>query len=116
MSAERAVEREKLPPFLETLKEVEQGQFQAEASEKLTQLIKDVVAYGAPGTFSLSLKFSTKGNQVIIDGDINIKAPKPARSVTVMFATVDGRLTRRDPRQPMLTGVVVPIEGPEVKE
>lgn len=53
---------------------------------------------------TLSFKAATKGSggALAIAGDVKSTVPKPETSETIMFATNDGRLSRRHPDQPAL--------------
>lgn len=108
--------------FTQTLSELKEGALVSELTQKLGEVVEAVKATERKGSLVLRLditpaKKGIKG-MVIVDDLVKVVLPEPERdSSTVMFATEDGSLSRRDPRQPELPGVrgVVSMPAPAEK-
>lgn len=92
--------------FIDTLNDIRQGAIADEMGEQLADLIQTIRGTGGKGSISLTLtvKPASKNNtdQLIVHDAITVKKPKPEQGTTILFATAEGGLTRRDPRQPEL--------------
>lgn len=92
----------------QVLQALEDGQFVADASDKLhelnTKLRKQAEARGkAKGEITIKLKMlADEGGSVNIDGEIAIKEPKPVRARTVAWLTKESVLATENPRQTKL--------------
>lgn len=94
--------------FVETLKEIRDGELTGELSAKLQELVAAVTETEKQGalTIKLTLKHTKKAGILLLEDDIKLVLPEPDRDTsTVFFATDENDLTRRDPRQPSLPGV-----------
>lgn len=93
--------------FLTMLKDLQGGATQAELHHAITELVGEVRSTGRAGTLTFTLKIQPKAQsgQIVIVDEVKINPPKPDREITIMFADDDNRLTRRDPRQPVLSGM-----------
>ena len=61
---------------------------------------------GRAGELRLTIKLKPgKAGQVEVSDDITVKAPKPERGTSIMFATPEGNLQREDPRQMSIEGL-----------
>lgn len=77
----------------------------SEALEALTAAIRE---HRAGGSLSIEIKVKPwKGDDTAMGVEIDFKAkpPKAPRAPALMFASHDGRLSVRDPRQPDLPGI-----------
>lgn len=72
--------------------------------EELDALVRAVRETGKGGTISLTIKAKPAGKNAgpsfVFSDTIKSNPPKPDVSETIMYASEDGSLTRRDPRQP----------------
>lgn len=95
--------------FMDTLKEIRGGAIVSELGDELQQLVADVRATGKAGRIVLTLdvKPVKKGGEhtMLIEDDIKVKPPKHEREGTILYATEDNELSRKDPRQPELKGL-----------
>lgn len=96
--------------FLAALKELRHGAAIVDLSDALTELVQAVRLTGRKGSLLLTLTVApaAKGeiNALLLQDDLKIKAPRSERGATILFADNDGMLTRKDPRQPELLGLV----------
>jgi hypothetical protein len=95
--------------FVNTLKEIRNGEVLEELSTKLAGLVKAVRATGKGGSLTLKLSVSPMKrageNTFILDDDIKVAEPQFERQGTVLYANEDNSLSRNDPRQPVLSGL-----------
>lgn len=95
--------------FMDTLKEIRGGAIVGELGAELQQLVSEVRATGKAGRIVLTLdvKPVKKGGEhtMLIEDDIKVKPPKYEREGTILYATDANELSRKDPRQPELTGL-----------
>jgi hypothetical protein len=90
--------------FIDTLKDIREGELLAELPEKLRQLVEAVKATGKKGRLQLTLDVSqADAGMLIVNDDVKLSLPQPTKNTkTVFFVTENSELTRRDPRQPSL--------------
>ncbi len=97
--------------FIETLREIRQGQSVEDLTVHLVSLVMAVRETGRAGklTYTLTVKPASKGNvdTLLLEDQITTKEPKLERGATVFFASPDNVLSRQDPRQPELSGLRV---------
>lgn len=89
---------------LAILQRLASGRLVEELAEALTVTAQEVVATGKPGTVTLTLKVSTKGQGnplVVVEETIARAAPRRDPRGAIFYA-IDGGLHRDDPRQPHL--------------
>jgi len=95
--------------FTETVRDLRQGSAESDISRDLADLVQAIRETGRAGsiTVTLSLKPVTAGDgtQLIVEDKVTVKKPMPQRGSTVLFATEDNELSRRDARQPELSGL-----------
>jgi len=97
-------DKPKVTPFVEWLEQYKKGEIDHELTYELRQLIEAVQETGKPGTITLTLKVSRKGErQVNVIEDVRVKTPVHDRSETIYFVDQHLNLTRSDPRQGVLT-------------
>lgn len=86
--------------FLELIQSFRRGELLAEGDTKLNELIDAIQRTGASGDLTMKLKIKVnKAGQLEIVPELTIKKPSRALGTGIYFATVEGRLTRRDPNQ-----------------
>lgn len=102
-----------LKPFAATLQEQRKGELHQELSEGLAELVAAVMEQEKPGTLTLQLKVSPAGDgeQVHVVDKVKVAAPQPDNKPSIFFATAEGNLSRRNPRQPELPLRKVPSAG-----
>lgn len=87
----------------DTLGALRRGQFIEELSTEMGSLVDAVRSTGRKGTLTVTLTVApaSKGDDttLTVADEIKVRPPQPARGETIMYATADGALTRRDPRQ-----------------
>lgn len=79
-----------------------------ELSDVLEELNTAIREHRAAGSLTIEVKIKPwKGDDTAMEVEIDFKAkpPKAPRAPALMFASVDGRLSVRDPRQPDLPGI-----------
>lgn len=79
-----------------------------EIGTKLAALVKKCEDTGRAGTLTIALKLKPgKAGQIEIFDEIKVTEPKEERGSSLVFATVEGNLDRKDPRQGELEGIRV---------
>lgn len=95
--------------FEATLRELREGETLAALSTALAQLVSDVMMSGKPGKLALTvtIKPLNKGGAhvLVLADEIKVTPPKPSVESTILYATDEHELTRKDPRQPELSGL-----------
>lgn len=100
--------KKQITPFVEWLATYKKGETDGELTHELRTLIEQVQETGKPGTITLTLRVSRKGErQVNVIEDIKVKTPQHDRSETIYFVDQHLNLQRNDPRQ----GVLTPMHG-----
>jgi hypothetical protein len=100
-----------LPPpiartFCDAVDSLRFGALGTELTDELIALTNKCQETGRAGSITLTIKIKPgKGGQLEIEDDIKTKLPKPERGSTMMFATIEGHLSRADPRQAELPGI-----------
>ena len=88
---------------LQTLGQLRRGLFIEDLDVELAALVDAVRSTGRKGSITLKLEIgmASKGDDMAlkITDAIKVSAPQPERGDTIMYATADGRMSRRDPRQ-----------------
>ena len=106
---------------LRTLGDLRRGVFIDDLEREMAALVDAVRDTGRKGTITVKIDIglASKGDAMTLKiGDsISVKAPQPERGDTIMYATADGRLSRRDPRQMDLDDLkVVETKPKQAKE
>lgn len=92
--------------FLDALREVDEGQFLQEIADKHAESVR--VCRGRNKKTGIQISMGLKPNQygqVELVGRVEIALPKSESFGAIFYTTEDGRLQRRDPRQPELPGI-----------
>lgn len=87
--------------FLDALREVDEGQFLQEIADKHAESVR--VCRGRNKKTGIQISMGLKPNQygqVELVGRVEIALPKSESFGAIFYTTEDGRLQRRDPRQP----------------
>lgn len=93
-------------PFEDTLRMLRYGETSDELAKKMNELIAFVTSNNKKGVLTFKIKVSpTKGGQVEIEDEIDLKLPKLSRGATLAWATPENNLTRQDPRQQTLPNI-----------
>jgi hypothetical protein len=93
-------------PFTQTLDQLRFGTLTDDLTKALNELTIKCGDTGRSGELTLKLVLKPgKAGQIEIVDDIKVKMPKDEKGSTIMFATVEGNLTREDPRQMQLEGL-----------
>lgn len=94
--------------FVEVLSLQRSGTLAYDLGKQLSDVIAAVRMTGKAGamTLKISVRPAQKngGPAVNLSDEIKVSMPKQETAETLMYAHEDGRLSRRDPRQPALTG------------
>jgi len=93
-------------PFLETLRELNNGHTLDELAFALNEVVTGVRDHGGAGKLTLTrtVKSASKGDRsaLIVTDEIKTKVPKPDNAATVFFPDADNNLLRTNPKQPDL--------------
>lgn len=95
-------------PFGAFLHEHRDAGLHNEAGEELATLVAAVLDQQKKGSLTITFTVEpAKGDdrQVVISDDVKVKAPKPPTPASRFFSDPHGNLSRRDPRQPELSGL-----------
>lgn len=107
-------------PALKTLGELRRGQFVDDLATEMAHLIDAIRDTGRKGTLTvkldIGLAFKGDDRTLKITDAITVKAPQPEVGDTIMYATADGRLSRRDPRQMDIDDVRIVDDERETQE
>lgn len=94
----------------DTIKLLEDGQFDADASLLLKELVQKMEAHAftnrgvSKGKMSIELDLTMANGAITVVPSIKRKIPEPKHMGTVLFAHEDGRLSRNPPGQGALFG------------
>lgn len=91
------------------LKEMRNGTLDADAGERMREVVQAVKATGKSGklVLTITIKPATKGDNtaLVVSDQMKVTLPQLQAGETVLFANNEGALSRRDPRQPELKGL-----------
>lgn len=94
-------------PFDQVLCDLSEGSTVDQLTYSLSELIAAVQETGRTGTLTLTLRAEFDGaGRVQITDKVSSKVPEHDRPSTQFFVTKAGGLSRRDPNQPEIPGVV----------
>ncbi len=103
-------------PFAEFLIEQDGGRTHVELGESLWDLVHRVEATGKKGSLTLTIVVEpvpkTDATILAISDSITLKLPEFPRNPSVAYVDREGNLTRTNPHQPVLTGLV-DVSNPE---
>lgn len=92
--------------FAQTIEALRFGTLGDELTDALRDLTNTCATTGKAGELKLVIKLKPgKGGQIEVVDDFSVKAPKPEKGTTLMFATPENFLQREDPRQLQLEGL-----------
>ena len=89
-------------PFAAWLQDLRHGAAHAELTDALVELVAAVQTTGKAGELRLTVKVRPSDQhvtQVIVTDDVEVKAPKPTRPISLFFVDEAHNLTREDPFQ-----------------
>lgn len=86
--------------FLEFIQSFRRGELLAEGDKCLNELIDAINLTGNSGSITITLPFKVnKAGQLECDPAVTLKKPRRPMGTGIYYATEDGRLSQRDPRQ-----------------
>jgi hypothetical protein len=86
--------------LMEFLQTHRRGELLHEADDALTLLITAIRDIGGAGCITIKLPFKqNKAGQLECTPSVDVKAPRKPLATGIYYASGDGRLTRRDPKQ-----------------
>lgn len=87
--------------------EADRGQLLDDAEMAIEEILTALSnEHDRTGELTIKVEFKTKNGAVQIMPELTHKLSKPERLATVMFLNDSGELSRRDPRQPVMSSVV----------
>jgi len=101
------VENPAIRPFRDILAELGEGSTESELSEAMWDLVQRVQDTGKAGSVTLTIAVSPNGaGRIEIKDEVKLKLPEFARPTTAFFVASQGNLSRRNPDQPEIPGVI----------
>ena len=95
--------------FIDTLRDIRNGGLMNDLEDEITALVQAVRETARKGELKLtiSVRPATKGNveALLLEDKVELKRPKPEKGASIFFSTAEGVLSRKDSRQPELTGL-----------
>lgn len=110
MTDQQNAEGPEVRPFAAVLRELAHGNVHEEASEKLHALVDAVAEHGTKGTLTLTLTVApiAKGDVSVLTVGATVASKPPVASQTsAFFVDRAGNLSRRDPKQPEISGLAL---------
>lgn len=105
-------------PYAQFLQEQRRGTLHKELSESLAEIVAGVQQHGKKG--ALTLKVTVAPGKVpgtfIVSDKVTADVPIADAEPSLFYADDDGNLSRRDPRQPELTGLRDASADPTTKD
>lgn len=95
-------------PALDTLRDLRDGRFLDDLSTELNELVRAVRETDKAGEITIKLIVKPVNNDatsVTVTDTLKVKEPKLQRA-TLFFTTPESNLSRRDPRQPEIPGLI----------
>lgn len=90
--------------FLETITAMRDGKVVSELEKQLAEVIASVYTTGKPGNVNLKITVRPMKNaepgMIFLADEIKVTLPKLDKTATFFYASSDGKVSRRDPRQP----------------
>ena len=91
--------------FLALVQGLRGGAGLSDLDDAVSTLVAATRMMAKAGSLTLTIKMTPQGAAgFVFTDEIKVVEPKPDKEITVMYADQEGRLTRRDPRQPHLPG------------
>jgi hypothetical protein len=94
-----------MPDFVTFLRELGYGEVLGRLNDSLTEAVASVenadgrTAKAPVAKIKLTLTLAKRSGAIEVGTDIDVKTPKITPAATIMYATPDNNLTRKDPRQ-----------------
>lgn len=110
MTDQQNAEGPEVRPFAAVLQELARGQVHDELSRKLHDLVDAVTEHGVKGTLTLSMTVApiAKGDVSVLTVSGTVASKPPTASQTsAFFVDRQGNLSRRDPKQPEISGLAL---------
>ncbi|MCJ8138411.1 transcriptional regulator [Falsirhodobacter halotolerans] len=86
--------------FMEFIQSFRRGELLEMGDKHLNELMDAINETGGNGSITITLPFKVnKAGQIECTPDIAVKKPRRPMGTGIYYATDDGRLSRRDPRQ-----------------
>ncbi len=93
--------------IFQVLKEADRGNLLPDAEAQLAAMVTAVNEGGGAASMTIKLTVKRQGDAFLVASEVKSVLPKPRRIDALFFLDEDtGDLTRRDPRQPVLSSVV----------
>lgn len=87
-------------PFTDIIGEIENGDFLADLTSSLYNVVRAVQDTRKPGSIKMAFTITPTGKgSVEIDTKVDVKEPEHDRPSTTFFVAKDGSLLRNDPNQ-----------------
>jgi len=105
-----AEEPKQVKPFGLYLKTTNRGRTEADLSDKMHELIEQVLETGKKGTLTLTVTVDADdadARRLILTEKVVSKLPQPDPRKSIFFADDTGNLTRNDPSQLAFDGIAV---------
>lgn len=97
--------------FFQLVEKARGGVLQADLNAQIRDLLGKIQETGKEGKIALELRFKPAGQgRVEVSTAIKSSVPQPTTESTLFYITGEGRLSRRDPRQPELPALRT-VEG-----
>ncbi len=94
-------------PITDVLRTLRNGLLLEDFADQLQELVNAVESTGKGGSITLKLDvkpFAKHGGAMVVKDTLKLTAPKIESSGTILFATPEGNLQRKDPNQDDLQG------------
>lgn len=89
------------PPtqFSDLMGTISGGEFDANTTRKLRQLIDAVETTGGSGTLTVTIKVKKENRMLVVKPSFKATLPEPAVDSDMFFVDENSRLTKNDPKQ-----------------
>lgn len=89
-------------PITDTLRALQEGLYLDRCSDKLADLVKGVDETGKSGKLVLTLELKKSSGAISITAHVKASTPEPKPDSDLLWPTVEGNLTRDNPKQQQL--------------
>ena len=101
--------------FDEMLRQLDGGSVTQDAAQGLREVVAACAKTGKAGSFTLTLKITSKNNVIEVAPNVDIKPPRAALNGAIFFADDKGGLHRSNPKQVDLPLRSVPAPPTELR-